>query len=105
MTKCIPSLTTPLPALPAPLEELQPAWGTVASRSLAAARLIRKALLLELWPQLAGNPLQERALEEVVWRCRVACRVRYTTALPAAPLWGGAAGSASTPRACRRRPR
>ena len=62
MTKCIPSLTAPLPALPAALTELQPARGTVAGRSLAAARLIRKALILELWPHIAGDPLQEQAL-------------------------------------------
>ena len=62
MTKRIPYLTTRLPALPAVLEELQPAYGTVAGRSLPAARLIRKALILELWPYLAGNSLQEQAL-------------------------------------------
>ena len=75
MTKCIPYLTTPLPALPAALEELQPACGTVAGRSLAAARLIRKALILELWPHIAGDPLQEQAL--------VSCCNRHRTA----PWW------------------
>lgn len=62
MSKRVPYLTIPLPALPATLEELQPECGTVAGRSISAARLIRKALILELWPEIAGNPLQEQAL-------------------------------------------
>ena len=70
--KRIPYLATPLPALPVALAELQPERGTVAGRSLAAARLIRKALILELWPHIAGDPLQEQAL--------VSCCNRHRTA-------------------------
>jgi hypothetical protein len=62
MSKRVPYLTTPLPVLPAALQELQPECGTVAGRSISAARLIRKALILELWPEIAGNPLQQQAL-------------------------------------------
>jgi hypothetical protein len=74
MFNIVPYLSTPLPALPAALTELQSEGGTVPGRSIAAARLIRKALVLELWPEVTGNSLQERAL---VHCCNQHCSARW----------------------------